>query len=294
MTYFSDREFGQRPSTEEEIEEPVWEGLRALIVSKLEDGSFGVDFPDTCPDGLGPVGTDRGKFEAVMRAEIPNLPKNLFGYYGEESPTTVDILDLLEFCRRHVAEAEEGSYHPFFQHFHLSFTRELGRQKFLEAVNRMLSRNGLAYTLTDGGQMQRLGPPVLREGLRSAVFNSGDWELDQILESARRKFSNPRAEIRREAVLELWDAWERLKTTGQGDNKGDQITSLLDDAAGLAYPRFRERLETDARELTSIGNNHQIRHSELTQEKVENSAHVDYLFHRLFSMIQLILKTRGT
>ena len=158
----------------------------------------------------------------------------------------------------------------------------------------MLGRNGLAYALSHEGQIQRLGPPVLREELRSAVFSSGEWELDQILESARRKYSNPRAEIRREALLELSDAWERLKTTGQGTNKADQITSLLDDAAGLTYPKFRERLETDAKELTSIGNNHQIRHSELTQEKVESSAHIDYLFHRLFSMIQLILKTRGT
>ena len=294
MTYFSDRELGERPRTAEEIGESVWKGLSALIGSRVEDGSLGVDYPLTCPDGLGPVGTNRGAFEAVMRAEIPSLPTNLFGYYLDGPPKTTEILDLIEFCWRHIGDPIEGSYHSFFQHSHLSFDRELGRHKFSEAINRILNRNGLAYTLSGEGQILRLEPPALREELTSSVFHSRDWELDQIMESARRKFSSPRAEIRREALLELWDAWERLKTTGQGANKGDQISSLLDDAAGLAYPKFRERLELDARELTSMGNNHQIRHSEVTQEKVDNSEHIDYLFHRLFSMIQLILKTKGT
>ena len=91
---------------------------------------------------------------------------------------------------------------------------------------------------------------------------------------------------------------------GVQQTKPDYI-SLLDDAAGsafprfrerleTAFPRFRERLETESLELTSIGNNHQIRHAEVTQEKLENTEHIDYLFHRLFSMIQLILKTKRT
>ena len=58
--------------------------------------------------------------------------------------------------------------------------------------------------------------------------------------------------------------------------------------------RFRERLETESLELTSIRNSHQIRHAEVTQEKLENIEHIDYLFHRLFSMIQLILKIKRT
>ena len=150
----------------------------------------------------------------------------------------------------------------------------------------------MAFTLTSEGAIERLGPPVLRDELAIAQFKTGNAELDVLLESARQKFLNPREEIRRESLLELWDAWERLKTIGQGTNKPAQISSLLDDAAGSVYPKFRDRLKTEALELTSIGNNHQIRHTEITQEKVEKSEHVDYLFHRLFSLIQLILKTK--
>ena len=229
-----------------------------------------------------------------MRAEIPDLPESLFSYNLDGHPLTIEILDLLEFCWHHVGEPILGSYHSFFQHSHLGFDRDQGQQKFSESVNRIFSRNGLAYTLTGEGNIERLAPPVLREELTSVQFVTGESELDHILESSRRKFLNPREEIRREALLELWDAWERLKTTGEGADKKDQIISLLDDAAGSPFPKFRERLEKEALELTSIGNNHQIRHTEVTQEKVESTEHIDYLFHRLFSMIHLILKTKGT
>ena len=297
MTYFSDRESGERPRTHEEIGERVIAGLWAFVDTKIEDGSFGVDHPRSCLDGLGPTGTDTHKFLTAMRTEIPDLPDSPTGPLGNSldgPPRTIDILDMLEFCWRHIGDPCRGTYHDFFQHYHLTFDREAGRQKFSEKVNSILSRNGIAYTLTGGGAIERLGPSVLNEELGMAQFNTGDLELDHILETARRKFLNPSEEIRREALLELWDGWERLKTTGVGTNKGDQISSLLDDAAGSAYPKFRERLETDAKELTSIGNNHQIRHTEVSQEKVEKSEHIDYLFHRLFSMIQLILNTKGT
>ena len=55
--------------------------------------------------------------------------------------------------------------------------------------------------------------------------------------------------------------------------------------------RHRERLDKEAFELTSIGNSFQIRHTETQQTPLELSEHVDYLFHRLFSMVWLILRT---
>lgn len=292
MTYFSDRELGERPRAQEEIGEGPWGGIRVLIETAIDDGSFGIDYPDGCPDGRGPTGTNRYTFDTAMRAEIPNLPEEPWRYGWHGVPEAVDILDMIEFCWRHVGEPSNATYHDFFGHFHLTYNRDMGRFKFREQVNLIFGRNGLAYTLTGEGNIERLAPPVLREELASVQFVTGEAELDHILASARRKFLSPRDDIRREALLGLWDAWERLKTTGEGADKKDRITSLLDDAAGSSYPKFRLRLESDAKELTDIGNNHQIRHTEIWQEKVERSEHIDYLFHRLFSMIQLVLKTK--
>ena len=248
MTYFADREFGERPRTQEEIGEVAWGGLQALVYARVEDGSLGAGYPAACEDGRGPKGTNEDMLRPAMHAEIPGLPFWPWLSQPNELPETVRVLELIEFCWRHIGYPIQLRYHDYWHHYDLRFDIELRRRNFTEDVNRIFARNGLAYTLTSEGRVERLGPPVLREELASTEFVTGNSELDRLLESARRKFLSPNEEIRREAFLELWDAWERLKTTGVGPNKKDQITSLLDDAAGSALPKFRARLETEALE----------------------------------------------
>ena len=45
MAYFSDRETGSSPPTGEQIDEAAWDGLRSLVMSAIDDGSFGERFP---------------------------------------------------------------------------------------------------------------------------------------------------------------------------------------------------------------------------------------------------------
>jgi len=56
---------------------------------------------------------------------------------------------------------------------------------------------------------------------------------------------------------------------------------------------LRERLEAEAKELTWIGNNTMIRHTEVGKPPIAESAQVDYLFHRMFAIIRLLLKSSG-
>ena len=112
-----------------------------------------------------------------------------------------------------------------------------------------------------------------------------------MLETARRKFLDPNPAIRLESLEKLWKAWERLKTIEPGKDKKASVTALLDKAAAEAT--FRDLLEKEARQLTDIGNTFHIRHSETTQVHLQESGHVDYLFHRLYAMIYLLLKSRN-
>jgi hypothetical protein len=107
---------------------------------------------------------------------------------------------------------------------------------------------------------------------------------------ARSKFLNPKPDIRREAVDKLWDAWERLKSLEDSGNKKLSVGILLDKAS--SEPNFRTVLEKEARELTDIGNQFQIRHSETNQTPIKSNEQVDYLFHRLFAMILLLLRKK--
>jgi hypothetical protein len=58
-------------------------------------------------------------------------------------------------------------------------------------------------------------------------------------------------------------------------------------------PNFRVRLEADAKQLTEIGNSYLIRHHEQAQIAVTDVDQIDYLFHRLFAMITLLLRKGG-
>lgn len=253
----------------------------------MANGGFGIDFPESCPDGRGTTGTDGHKFGLALRAEIPDIDWPL---KAESVPHTLNALDLIEFCHTHVAEPVEGSYHGFFSHSHLSFDRPKGQADFRDRVNRILSRNGVAFSLEVDGRVTRLAPPVLDEELRRAAFDTGDTTLDELLEAARGKFLCPEPVTRREALEKLWDAWERLKTLEPGADKKASARALLDKAADES--NYREVLEQEAVTLTKIGNSFRIRHSETTQIEIRTEDQVDYLFHRLLALILLLVRAR--
>jgi hypothetical protein len=131
---------------------------------------------------------------------------------------------------------------------------------------------------------------VLGEELKRTLFNTGDRMLDNMLDECRSKFSDRNPLVRREALERLWDAWERLKSLADPSDKKRSVKTILDTVTSV--PSLRERLETEATELNSIGNSHLLRHSEISQVPVIDVDQVDYLFHRLFAMIQLMLRKR--
>ncbi len=305
MRYFSEREAGELLRDSGEISANVWRGLLAAIRNRDADGSFGARFPDICPDGPYVCGADMGMFDDALRAEIPriaNLIDQTYPHFTRTTlaaldmpdvqPFTLDILDLIEFCWKSVGKPSRTSSHSYFSHYHLAFDEEAGRNQFRNEVETIFRRNGIAYVLSEDGHIERLTPLVFQHTLVQSESHTGDAELDRLLSTARRKFLDPRPETRREALESLWDAWERLKTLdGQGDKKA-QAQAMLDNAAGASSPKFRDALDKEAVELTNIGNSLRIRHSETNQEMLTTSEHMDYLFYRLYSLVQLVLKSR--
>lgn len=287
--YFTDREYGESPRTIDMIDQRLWAGLNSLIDTRLGDGSFGYRFPEQCPDGYGPCGCDSQAFGRVLGAEVPFIE---WPISHSDLPETPLILDLLEFCATSVGQPINGSFHSYFGHHHLSWDRESGLARFIEDVNLLFARNGIAYELTAEGQARRLLPQPLAEALSWTVFATGDVETDRLLEIARRRIALPKAEDRQDALEKLWDAFERLKTLEPGADKRAQADALLDRAAAPGSS-FRRVLAEEAMALTKIGNSFRIRHSETTQEALSSLDQVDYLFGRLFSFIRIVLRAAG-
>lgn len=283
-TYFSEREDGPTPRDSEDLTPQAWGGLVACVERLVSTGGFGRDFPEDCGYGDGDHGTHEAHFFAHLRAEVPGVPSRLS---ADDPPAATVAMDFLEFCHEHVATAIEiGSYHCGR---HFRYRTEPGRTEFRTKVNRILARNGLAFELKESGRVERLVSPVLEDTLSSAVFDTGDATLDTLLESARTMILDPDPKVRLDSLDKLWDAWERVKTV-EGPDKRKSVEALLAKAASA--PDFRTVLEDEANVLTKIGNKFSIRHSETTQVDLDSTEQVEYLFHRLFCLIWLLLQSR--
>ena len=285
---FTERHGGMKPRVSEELDEPCRVGLLQLIEARISEEWFGSNFPFACSDGLGNAGTDIGKLKGKMAAYGVIRPDE-WSRSGP-NPTDGQIFDLIEFSYEHIAEPSAGGNHSYLQHTHYSYNQEAGRTKFEGEVNRLFERNGIAFELKQG-QVTRMAPTGLQEALAETVFHTGDMVLNELLEDARHKFLNRDSKVRRESLEKLWDAWERLKTIEPGKDKRVQATALL--AKASIEPSFQERLGKEARELTDIGNKFMIRHTETDKVPISKSAHIDYLFHRMFAIISLLLKSSG-
>jgi hypothetical protein len=300
--YFSDRENGPRARTDLVISPAVWAGLVATVQALINSGAFGLRFPERCPDGQAVCGCDTDALAASVIAEMPGLAWPLEtmclvedGFLSQREPFAPDtllILDFIEFIYASVAKPIPGKHHDFFSHHHLTFDQQSGQEEFRATVNRIFSRNGVAFEMLSTGRIVRVLPPVLGEDLKRTIFRTGDRTLDNMLEECRTKFSDRNPLVRREALERLWDGWERLKSIADPGDKKRSIKIILD--ATAAEPSLRARLEGEATELNSIGNSHLIRHSEVNQVPVIDVDQVDYLFHRLFAIIQLVLRKQGS
>jgi hypothetical protein len=280
---FSERHGAGAPRVKEVLDEKTRDGLIAVVVARINDESFGYSFASSCADGYRYAGTDTSAMRARMETFSVLWP---FALDANSTPTDGQVFDLIEFSYETIAHPTPGAYHSYMSHTHFTYDRELGRAGLAEEVNRVFEHNGIAFELKDGEIVRVAGTP-LQEALADATYQTGDAFLNALLEDARSHFLNRRPEVRLRALEKIWDAWERLKTL-EGPDKLKSSKLLLDKVT--AEPTFRERLEREARELTDIGNAFMIRHFETSKVPITNSSEIDYLFHRMFALIRLILR----
>jgi hypothetical protein len=286
--YFSDRDQGPKSRTLEEISDTVWGGIYSVVNQRINDGSLGYGFPDFCSDGDGAIGCDTESLRLAVLAEFPGLNWPLRPH---EFPDRYVVLDMLEFFHRCVAKPVQRDYHPFFRHWHLDYDVIKGQEAFRDDINRIFARNGIAFDLQPDGRIARLAPEFLRETLGGTRFATGDVELDRLLESARHDYLDSHLDTRKDSLDKLWGAWERLKSLQDPKNKSRSVEKLMDMAS--SDKEVRKILDEEARSLTGFGNNLMIRHKEKGKTPINESEMVDYLFHRMFAMILLLLKKSG-
>jgi hypothetical protein len=293
VNYFGAREIGPPVQDQEAITLAAWQGIVGLVQAGLRTGLFAEDFPDrACGDLAGAItGSSEEQFNLRLRGDHPEIRVPLD---PNVLPDTIPALEVIEFCYRHVSMPIAPEPHGFFAHRHyLHFRRDDGQAQFARDINTIFARNHLAYELQMNGEVRRTLPPVLREALASAEFRTEDNELNRLLESARRRFSDPDFHVRYDALRDLWHAFERLKTLeAPRDDLRLSSTALVERAS--QEPEFREYLTSEMREeLNDFGNGFFIRHANAEQVLLQTSEEIDYLFHRLFAVIRFLLRSTG-
>ncbi len=295
MDYFGEQETGPPLRSEDTISPAAWQGIVGLIQSSLRTGLFAEDFPDrACVDnGMSAAITGCNEHQFYMRLkgdhpqiEVPLDPGNV--------PVTVNAIEIVQFCYKHVSFPILPQSHGYYAHHHyLDFSRREGQEAFAGEVNTIFRRNHLAYELETSGKVKRLLPPVLGEALVASEFTSEDRQLNRLLESARDKFGSPDFHTRYDGLKELWDAFERLKTLEPLQTDKKQSSAALI-ARASQEPKVQEMLDREMRiELNEFGNGFFIRHANATQVSLQTSEEIDYLFHRLFALIRLLLRSTG-
>jgi hypothetical protein len=111
-----------------------------------------------------------------------------------------------------------------------------------------------------------------------------DQELNILIEEAKERFKNPND--KKIALEKLWDAFERIKTYF-GTNKKLSSVQLVK----LISTSFDENfIDNEFKELTSIGNNYNIRHHEQDKIIISENKHIEYLFFRMLALLNLCVE----
>ena len=194
-------------------------------------------------------------------------------------------------CRANVYRVKLSVLQAFFK---LILTLPDGQRAFQllrKDVQSFCVSSQISYDVALDGTIIRFGLEPLSAVLTDAFFRTGDTELDGLLHSARQKYLDRDTSTHRESIERLWDAWERLKTIEPGKDKPAQISALFSRLS--VGTEFREMIDKEGRELTVIGNTFMIRHTETNKIPISVEAEVDFLFHRLFSLVWILLRETG-
>ena len=289
MAYFSERE-GELPPRNHDLPTPDFiQAVVTFLNGLAERGWLARGWPRRCTDDPHPIiATNAPAFwDEALRTLNFSLREP--GQLHAE-PQPLRILNLLEFVHEHIAAPINHAFHEHFTHWHLNFNGPEGKAQFTGDVNAMFARFGLAFEMSAEGAITRNPPEEIRESIK-VVFQTGDNQLDELLNVARQKYLSPNPQDRREGLERLWDGLERMKTILPGKDKKAQVTALIH--AAYIDVETRTRIDNELNELTEIGNRYNIRHFETNKTPIPDDAFVDWLFPRCYSVVHALLDKTG-
>ncbi len=300
--YFSDKEKGKKEFKIEEISIDVWNGIVSVFEEYKTGNYFSYSFPKKCNDNESLiVGFDEELFNDRVKAEIPTISVpvqrkaeiNKEDFWKLEVNDEIDdnidkysVLDFVEFLYKNFKTPIQKDYHDFFKHYHLEFEdNKQNKENFINDINQLFERNGIVFYLENNGEIKRKLPKEFINIIRD--YKTNDAKTNELIALAIEKIKSVKFEERRISLEKIWDAFERIKTYYKEKNKKHSIEKLLD-LVSEEDANIKEVLTKEAKELTNIGNEFQIRHFETNKKEIKNIELIDYLFYRMMCFINIL------
>lgn len=150
---------------------------------------------------------------------------------------------------------------------------------FENEVNTIL--DGVNYKLVDGKMM-------IQTTVEVKAVETKEPDLKELIHIAEINFRKGDLDSKQIALEKIWDALEKLKTY-YSDKKLSSLNKVLDKVSN-GNENLRMILDKEFRELTDIGNTHQIRHFETGKIAIKDVRMKEYWYMRCLALINLAIK----
>lgn len=298
---YSERAFGSKPRTNDEITLPLWKGIIALLERFEQKNYFAEAYPEGCQDNPAEIwATDSNKLSTELElftglAWPLKTTKDAQEYWMPSEPYVppkYEIFDTLEFLFHRTSTPSECSFHPFFNHYHLNFKNDgVAKEEFSSELNRLFTITGMIYEFNpNNGHIEAMVGEETKLLINNALSGKMmDAEYQEMLQVACTNITSFRLEVAYQSLEKLWDAFERLKCYFHPEDKNQKKASVARIISLFAdNDVFQAEVEAEMHKVTALGNSLRIRHSEPHQSTLTNHRQINYLFRRCLALVVLI------
>lgn len=163
----------------------------------------------------------------------------------------------------------------------------------IEIYSSIITNNGFDAIVNKIFENEQFNYKIENGIIRSSIYanieanigKSMECGVKELLQKATEYYNRGNKEV---AVEKLWDAFERLKTIINPNDKSRSINHLIYKIS-YGVPEYKSIIETEFSTLTKIGNNFRIRHHEVNKIEINNEYYYDYLYHRCLALINLAI-----
>ena len=212
-----------------------------------------------------------------------------YDLFDNSLPETVTILDFIQFCISKIEDIKLINPNFNFRRM-VKLTTNLNKIEFITEINTIFIRNQIIYKINENNNVE----VILDEQINKLIKNNTkkifkDTELNGYLKNANEKIYNHNIVERKTALDKLYYAFERIKSIKNPNNKKGSIKLLINDISDNDKDLI-EYLNKECNELTRIGNDYNIRHSETNKIPVNSHIMIELIFYRLYIIIDKLLK----